>query len=196
MNYLVRKAVNVNGQDTMLTPLDIDYANRIISIVGPIDDEVAIEVNSTLRSMARDSEDDIWMYIMSPGGSVSAGLSIKDTTDAVKCDINTVACGMAASMAAFLVATAGTKGKRWAQPNAEILIHQPLGGASGQASDMKIHVEHILKTRAKLNKLLAECTGQLVEKIELDTERDYIMDAEDALAYGLIDKIGDPISEW
>lgn len=196
MNYLAKKAVNINGQDVMLSPLDIDHANRIINIVGPIDDDVAGVVNSTLRSMARESEEDVWMYIMSPGGSVSAGLSIKDTADAIKCDINTIACGMAASMGAFLVAVAGTKGKRWAQPNAEILIHQPLGGASGQASDMKIHVEHILKTRTKLNRILAECTGQPVEKIELDTERDYIMDAETALKYGLVDRIGDPISEY
>lgn len=196
MNYLAKRVVNVNGQDTMLTPLDIDYSNRIINIVGAIDDDIAAVVNSTLRSMARESEEDVWVYIMSPGGSVSAGLSIKDTADAVKCDINTIACGMAASMGAFLVATAGTKGKRWAQPNAEILIHQPHGGAGGQASDMKIHVEHILKTRAKLNEMLAESTGQPVARIEQDTERDYIMDANAALAYGLIDKIGDPISEW
>lgn len=196
MNYLAKKVVNYNGQDIMLTPLDIDYSNRIINIVGEIDDDVAAVVNSTLRSMARESEEDVWVYIMSPGGSISAGLSIMDTADAVKCDINTIACGMAASMGAFLVAAAGTKGKRWAQPNAEILIHQPLGGANGQATDMKIHVEHILKTRTKVNQILAECTGQSVEKIEMDTERDYIMDAEAALNYGLIDKIGDPISEW
>ena len=112
MNYLAKKVVNVNGQDTMLTPLDIDYSNRIINIVGAIDDDVAAVVNSTLRSMARESEEDVWVYIMSPGGSVSAGLSIKDTADAVKCDINTIACGMAESKGAILVAAAGTKGKR------------------------------------------------------------------------------------
>lgn len=196
MNYLAKKVVNINGQDMMLTPLDIDFANRVINIVGPIDDEVAAVVNSSIRGMTRDSDEEIVMYIMSPGGSVSAGFSIYDTIKAIKCDVSTVACGMAASMGAFLVAAAGTKGKRWAQPNAEILIHQPLGGASGQASDMKIHVEHILSTRTKLNELLAECTGKSVEKIAQDTERDYIMDAKSALEYGLIDKIGDPISEW
>ena len=196
MNYLAKKVININGQDMMLTPLDIDFANRVINIVGPIDDEVAAVVNSGIRGMARESDEEIVMYIMSPGGSVSAGLSIHDTIKSIKCDVSTVACGMAASMGAFLVAVAGTKGKRWAQPNAEILIHQPLGGASGQASDMKIHVEHILSTRTKLNKMLAECTGKSVEKIAQDTERDYIMDAKSALEYGLIDKIGDPISEW
>lgn len=195
MNYLPRKSVNINGQDFMLSPLDVDYANRIINIVGPIDDDTAAAVNSALRSLALESEEDIYLYIMSPGGSVSAGLSIKDTADAIKCGIVTVACGMAASMGAFLVAAAGTKGKRWAQPNAEILIHQPLGGASGQASDMKIHVEHILNTRKKLNKMLSVCTGQPEEQIELDTERDCIMTAEEALAYGIVDKIGDPVSE-
>lgn len=196
MNYIVKKATNINGHDMMLTPLDIDYANRIITLVGSIDDDAAVITNSVLRSMARDSEEDITMYIQSPGGSVSAGFSIYDTIKALKCEVSTVASGMAASMAAFLLAAAGTKGKRWAQPSAEILIHQPLGGASGQASDMKIHVEHILETRRKLNEILAEATGQPVERIEADTERDNIMDAETALAYGLVDKIGDPVSEW
>ncbi len=195
MNYIVKKSVSINGQDMLLTPMDIDYSNRVINIVGIIDDDMAAVVNSALRSMARESDDDIWVYVMSYGGSVSAGLSIKDTADAIRCDVNTIACGMAASMGAFIVSAAGTKGKRWAQPNAEFLIHQPIGGISGQASDMKIHVEHILNTRRKLNKILAHCTGQSIKKIESDTERDYIMGVKEALEYGLIDKIGDPISE-
>lgn len=196
MNYLVKKAVNLNGQDVMLAPLDIDFSHRVISLTGEINDEVATVVNSTLRCLARDSDEDITIYIQSPGGSVSAGFSIYDTIKALKCDICTVGCGMAASMGAFLLTAAGTKGKRWVQPNAEVLIHQPLGNASGQATDIRIHAEHILNIRARLNKILAECTGQPTEKIENDTERDNVMDAETALAYGLVDRIGDPISEW
>ncbi len=195
MNYLMKKAVNLNGQDMMLAPLDIDYAHRTISL-GAIDEDVATVVNSALRCLARDSDEDITIYIQSPGGSVSAGFSIYDTVKSLKCDVVTVACGMAASMGAFLLSAAGTKGKRWCQPNAEVLIHQPLGGTSGQATDIRIHAEHILNTRAKLNGILAECTGQSPEKIENDTERDNIMSADEALKYGLIDKIGDPISEW
>lgn len=196
MNFLVKKAVNLNGQDIMLSPLDIDFAHRTISLTGEINEEVATVMNSALRCLARDSEDDITIYIQSPGGSVSAGFSIYDTIKALECDVVTVACGMAASMGAFLLAAAGTKGKRWCQPNAEVLIHQPLGGASGQASDLKIHIEHILKTRHKLNELFAEVTGQPVSRIEADTERDNIMDAQTALAYGLIDRIGDPVSDF
>ena len=196
MNYLMKKAVNLNGQDMMLAPLDIEFAHRTISLTGEINEETATVMNSALRCLARDSEEDITIYIQSPGGSVSAGFSIYDTVKALKCDVATVACGMAASMGAFLLAAAGTKGKRWCQPNAEVLIHQPLGGASGQATDIRIHAEHILRTREKLNRIFAECTGQSVEKIELDTERDNIMGAKEALQYGLVDKISDPISEW
>lgn len=196
MNYLVKRTVNLNGQDTMLTSLDIDFSQRTISLTGEIDEEVATVMNSNLRDLARTSDDDITIYIQSPGGSVSAGLSIYDTIKALKCDVVTVACGMAASMGAFLLAAAGTKGKRWCQPNAEVLIHQPLGGASGQATDIRIHAEHILNTRKKLDRILADCTGQAIDKIECDTERDNIMSAEEALKYGLVDKVGDPISEW
>lgn len=196
MNYLMKKAVNLNGQDLMLAPLDIDYAHRTISLTGAIDEEVATVMNSALRCLARDSDADITIYIQSLGGSVSAGFSIYDTVKALKCDVVTVACGMAASMGAFLLAAAGTKGKRWCQPNAEVLIHQPLGGTTGQATDIRIHAEHILNTRTKLNRILAECTGQSPKKIERDTERDNIMSAEEALAYGLVDTIGDPVSEW
>ena len=196
MNYIIKKAINLNGQDMLLSPLDIDYAHRVISITGAIDEDTAGFVNSYMRDLARTSEEDITIYIQSPGGSVSAGMSIYDTAKAVKCDVVTVASGMAASMGAFLLAAAGTKGKRWCQPNAEVLIHQPLGGASGQATDIRIHAEHILKVREKLNNILAECTGQPKEKVDRDTERDNIMSAEEALDYGLVDKIGDPISEW
>lgn len=196
MNYLVKKHLNLNGQDVLLSPLDIDFAHRTISLTGEIDEDTATVVNAALRCLARDSEEDITLYIQSPGGSVAAGLSIYDTARALKCDLVTVACGMAASMGAFLLAAAGTKGKRWCQPSAEVLIHQPLGGARGQATDIRIHAEHILKTRAKLNEVLAQCTGQDARQIERDTERDNIMSAQEALEYGLVDRIGDPASEW
>lgn len=196
MIYLIKKAINLNGNDLVMDTLDISYAKREIYITGEITDEMATIVNSALRCLARDSDEDITLFIQSPGGSVSAGFSIYDTIKALKCDVVTVACGMAASMGAFLLAAAGTKGKRWCQPNAEVLIHQPLGGTSGQATDIRIHAEHILNTRAKLNRIFSECTGQSSEKIESDTERDNIMSAEEALKYGLVDKIGDPISEW
>lgn len=194
--YPLKNAINLNGTDLVLDTLDISYARREIYITGEITDEMATVVNSALRCLARDSDEDITLFIQSPGGSVSAGFSIYDTIKALKCDVVTVACGMAASMGAFLLAAAGTKGKRWCQPNAEVLIHQPLGGTSGQATDIRIHAEHILNTRAKLNKIFSECTGQSFEKIERDTERDNIMSAEEALNYGLVDKVGDPITEW
>lgn len=196
MNYLMKKAINLNGNDMVMDTLDISYANREIYITGEITDELATVVNSALRCLARESDEDITLFIQSPGGSVSAGFSIYDTVKAIKCDIITVACGMAASMGAFLLTAAGTKGKRWCHPNAEVMIHQPLGGTSGQATDIRIHAEHILNTRAKLNRIFSECTGQSSEKIESDTERDNIMSAEEALKYGLVDKIGDPISDW
>ncbi len=193
MNYNFKKAVTVNGQDTMMSPVDIDYANRTITL-GEITDETAPEVNAALRCLGRSSSDRITIYIHSYGGSVSAGLSIYDTIKALKCDVVTVASGMAASMGAFLLA-AGTKGMRYCQPNAEVLIHQPLGGTRGQATDIRIHAEHILKVREKLNTILSECTGHPIDKVEKDTERDNIMNAEEAVKYGLVDKIGDPISE-
>ena len=163
------------------------------------------EVNSTSAGLVvaqllylegQDSEKDIKLYINSPGGSVSDGLAIFDTMNYIKCDVSTICMGLAASMGAFLLA-AGAKGKRYALPNSEIMIHQPSGGAKGQATDINIHAQHILKTKAKLNKILAERTGQTVETIANDTERDNFMNAEEALKYGLIDKImfnrtGDP----
>ena len=195
MNYIIKKAVNLNGQDMMLAPLDIDFARRTISLTGEINEDIATLMNSSLRCLARESDEDIIIYIQSLGGSVSAGFSIYDTVKALKCDVITVASGMAASMGAFLLAAAGSKGKRWCQPNAEVLIHQPLGGTSGQATDIRIHAEHILNIRTKLNRILAECTGQSIDKIASDTERDNIMSAEEARKYGLVDRVGDPISE-
>ena len=137
---------------------------------------------------ADDPDKDIFLYINSPGGSVTAGLAIFDTMNYIKPDVSTVCLGMAASMGAFLLA-AGAKGKRFALPNSEIMIHQPMGGASGQATDIAIHAEHILRTRETLNKILAERTGQDLEKIKQDTERDNFMTAEQAKAYGLVDEV-------
>ena len=157
------------------------------------------EVNSTNASLivaqflyleGQDASKDINFYINSPGGSVTDGFAIYDTMKYIKCDVRTISMGLSASMGAFLLA-AGTPGKRVALPNSEILIHQPLGGVKGQASDIKIHADWIVKTREKLNQLLAEFTGQPVEKVSRDTERDNIMDAKTALEYGLVDKIID-----
>lgn len=163
--------------------------DRIIFIGSPIDDHLA---NSVIAQMlfltAEDSEKDIHMYINSPGGSVTAGMAIFDTIQYIKPDVSTICVGLAASMGAILLA-AGTKGKRFALPNSEVMIHQPLGGARGQASDIKIHADWILKTKEQLNKILAERTGQPLEKVARDTDRDYFMSADEAKDYGLIDKV-------
>lgn len=169
--------------------------DRIIMLSGQIDDNVANSVIAQLLFLdAQDSEKDIFVYVNSPGGSVTAGLAIYDTMNFIKADVQTIAMGMAASMGSFLL-TAGTKGKRFALPNAEIMIHQPLGGAQGQATEIEIAACHILKTRERLNKILAERTGQPIEVIERDTDRDNFMSAEDAKAYGLIDEIMENNSE-
>lgn len=163
--------------------------DRIIMIGSPIDDNVANSVVSQLLFLqAQDAEKDIYLYINSPGGSVTAGMAIYDTIQHIKPDVQTIALGLAASMGSFLLA-AGAKGKRYALPNAEIMIHQPLGGASGQATEIEIAAKHILKTREKLNKILAERTGQKLSKIEKDTDRDFFMSAEEAKKYGLIDNV-------
>ncbi len=163
--------------------------DRIIFLSGEIDDATANTVVAQLIYLeAKDPSKDISLYINSPGGSVSAGLAIYDTMNYVKCDVSTICIGMAASMGAFLLSS-GAKGKRYALPNSEIMIHQPLGGAQGQASDIKIAAEHILKTKAKLNKILAENSGKPVETIEKDTDRDNFLSAQEALDYGLIDKV-------
>ena len=163
--------------------------DRIIFLGSEItDDEANLVIAQMLFLEADDPDKDIYLYINSPGGSVSAGLAIYDTMQYIKCEVNTICMGMAASMGAFLLA-AGAKGKRKALPNSEIMIHQPSGGASGQASDVKIHAEHIIRTRQKLNEILAERTGKSVEQVSVDTERDNYLSAEAALEYGLIDEI-------
>ena len=163
--------------------------DRIIFIGDEITDATASLVVAQLLFLeSEDPDKDIHIYINSPGGSVTAGMAIYDTMRYIKPDVSTICVGLAASMGAFLLA-AGTKGKRYALPNAEIMIHQPLGGAKGQASDVKIHAEFLLKTRDKLNKILSENTGKPLEQIEKDTDRDYIMTPEEALEYGMIDKV-------
>ncbi|AMB98797.1 ATP-dependent Clp protease proteolytic subunit [Aerococcus urinaehominis] len=163
--------------------------DRIIMLSSQINDDVANSVIAQLLFLdAQDPEKDIYLYINSPGGSVTAGMAIYDTMNFVKADVVTIVMGMAASMGSFL-STAGTKGKRYALPNAEIMIHQPLGGAQGQATEIEIAARHILKTKAKLNQILSERTGQPIEVIERDTDRDNYMSAEEAKEYGLIDHI-------
>ncbi len=163
--------------------------DRIIFLGEEVTDASAsIIVAQLLHLEAEDPDKDIQLYINSPGGSVSAGLAIYDTMQYIKCDVSTTCIGMAASMGAFLLA-GGAKGKRFALPNAEIMIHQPLGGAQGQATEIQIAAEHILKTRRKLNEILAERTGKSYEEICKDTERDNFMSAEEAAEYGLIDKV-------
>ena len=166
--------------------------DRRIVLGGEVtDDEANLIVAQMLFLEADDPDKDISLYINSPGGSITAGMAIYDTMQYIRCDVSTICIGMAASMGAFLLA-AGAKGKRRALPNGEILIHQPLGGARGQATEVAIHAEQLIKTREKMNKILAERTGQTVEQIALDTERDHYMTAEEALKYGLIDEIIPP----
>ena len=163
--------------------------DRIIMLSGQVTDDLANSIIAQLLFLdAQDSEKDIYIYINSPGGSVTAGMAIYDTMNFVKADVVTIVMGMAASMGSFLL-TAGTKGKRFALPNAEIMIHQPLGGAQGQATEIEIAARHILKTKAHLNEILSERTGQPLEVIEKDTDRDNYMTAQEAKDYGLIDEI-------
>ncbi len=165
--------------------------DRIIFLSDEVNDATAsLVVAQLLYLEAQDNTKDISLYINSPGGSVSAGFAIFDTMNFIKCDVSTICVGMAASMGAFLLA-AGAKGKRFALPNSEIMIHQPLGGMQGQASDMKIHADHIIKTRERLNAILAERTGKTVEELARDTERDNFLSAAEAAEYGLIDKVID-----
>ena len=163
--------------------------DRIIVLSDEVNDATASLVVAQLLFLeSQDAEKEISFYINSPGGSVTAGMAIYDTMQYIKCDVSTICMGMAASMGAFLLSS-GTKGKRFALPNSEIMIHQPSGGAKGQATDIKIVADHILRTKAKLNKILAENTGKDIEVIAQDTERDNFMSAEEALEYGLVDKI-------
>ncbi len=163
--------------------------DRIIFLGEEIDDHVASVVVAQLLFLeAEDPEKDICIYINSPGGSVTAGMAIYDTMQYIKPDVSTICVGLAASMGAFLLSS-GTKAKRMALPNAEIMIHQPLGGVKGQAEDIKIHADWILKTREKLNRIMAENSGQPLEKVQVDTDRDNFMSADEAASYGLIDKV-------
>jgi ATP-dependent Clp protease protease subunit len=163
--------------------------DRIIVLSDEVNDATAsLIVAQMLFLEAEDPDKDIQFYINSPGGSITAGMAIYDTMNYVKCDVSTICIGMAASMGAFLLA-AGAKGKRFALPNSEIMIHQPLGGFKGQATDIKIHAEWILKIKDRLNKILSEKTGQPLSKIEVDVERDYFMSAHEAKDYGLVDQV-------
>ena len=189
---------------SMLVPMVVEQTNRgersydiysrlledrIVFLTGEIDDITAdLIIAQLLHLEGKDPDKDISLYINSPGGSVTAGMGIYDTMNYIKCDVSTICVGMAASMGAFLLSS-GAKGKRFALPNSEIMIHQPLGGAQGQASDIAIQAEHILKTKKKMNRILSENSGQPLEKIERDVDRDYYMTAEEAHKYGLIDKI-------
>ncbi|MBQ8880361.1 MAG: ATP-dependent Clp endopeptidase proteolytic subunit ClpP [Clostridia bacterium] len=163
--------------------------DRIIFLSDEVNDVTAsLVVAQLLYLEAQDPDKDIYLYINSPGGSITAGMAIYDTMNYIKCDVSTICIGMAASMGAFLLSS-GAKGKRYALPNAEVMIHQPLGGMQGQASDIKIHADRIIAIRAKLNKILSEQTGKPLKTIEKDTERDNFMTAEEACAYGLVDKV-------
>ena len=162
--------------------------NRIILITGEIDDNVSSCVVAELLYLDSINHDDISIYINSPGGSITAGMAIYDTMNFVKSDVSTICIGIAASMGAFLLSS-GRKGKRYILPNGEVMIHQPLGGASGQATEIKIHAEHILKIRDKLNEILSKNTNKDLDIIKNDTERDNFMDANEALEYGIVDKI-------
>ena len=163
--------------------------DRIIFLSGEINDAMANTIVAQLIYLeAKDMNKDISLYINSPGGSVTAGLAIYDTMQYIRCDVCTICIGLAASMGAFILSS-GAKGKRFALPNSEIMIHQPLGGAQGQASDIKIQAEHILKTKEKMTRILAENTGRSFEEIERDTDRDNYLSAEEARVYGLIDKV-------
>ena len=163
--------------------------DRIVVLSDEVNDATASLVVAQLLFLeSQDAEKDISFYINSPGGSVSAGLAIYDTMQYIKCDVSTICMGMAASMGAFLLSS-GAKGKRFALPNSEIMIHQPMGGAQGQATEIEIVAKHILRTKEKLNRILAENTGKPIEQIAIDTDRDNFMSAEEALEYGLVDKI-------
>lgn len=184
--YVIEQTGGVERQYDIYSRL---LKDRIIFIGEEIDDRLASVVVAQLLFLeAEDPDKDINIYINSPGGSVTAGMAIYDTMRYIKPDISTICVGMAASMGAFLLA-AGTEGKRYCLPNAEIMIHQPLGGVKGQAEDIRIHAEWILKTREKLNRILSENTGQPLKKVAADTDRDNFMSAEEAAEYGIIDKV-------
>ena len=187
-DYMPMAAREYSAQRQM-TVGDLLLDNRIIFLDGPIHDGSAnLIVMKMLFLQSENRHQDIHLYINSPGGSVSAGMAIYDTMNFIKPDVSTLCTGMAASMGAFLL-SAGTKGKRFSLPNSKVMIHQPLGGTRGQATEIEIHAREILKTREQLNRILAENTGQPLEKIQLDTERDYYLSADEAKEYGLIDQV-------
>ena len=189
MNLIPTVSHYINDKERVMDIYSLLLEERIIILNGEIDDNVAMNVVAQLLYLYnKNSSKDISLYINSPGGSITAGMAIYDTMNFIKCDVATVCIGMAASMGAFLLA-GGTKGKRYALPNAEIMIHQPLGGAQGQATEIEIAAKHILRTKEKLNRILAQNTGRNIEEIAADTERDNWKTAEEAKEYGLIDAI-------
>ena len=190
MSYLVPTVIEkTSGGERAYDIYSRLLKDRIIMLSGPIDDHTAnVVVAQLLFLAAEDPDKDIHLYINSPGGSISAGMAMFDTMNYIKPDVSTIGIGIAASMGAFLLA-AGEPGKRFVLPNSEVMIHQPLGGAKGQATDIAIVAEHILKTRDKMNRILAEKTGQTIKKIKQDTERDNFLSADEAVSYGLVDKI-------
>lgn len=190
MSYLVPYVIEQTGQGERSYDIYSRLLkDRIIFLGGEVTDDSANAIIAQLLFLeADDPKKDIFMYINSPGGSVTAGMAIFDTMQYVKPDVCTFCVGMAASMGAFLLA-AGEKGKRYALPNSEIMIHQPLGGAQGQATDIAIHAKRTIEIKEKMNRILSERTGQSLEKVSVDTERDYFMEAKDAMEYGLIDKV-------
>lgn len=177
-----------HGKQYMDIPSILFSQNRMVFITEPITDTLAADISQQLMYLAFISNEDITMIINSPGGSVTAGLAILDTMNGIPCDVSTVCLGSAASMGAFLLA-AGAKGKRYATPNSEIMIHQVMGGASGQAVDVQIAAHRISRMKDNLNRLLSDYTGQPLERIQIDTDRDYFMTAKEAVSYGMIDKI-------
>ena len=189
MNYVPYVIDNTNGHEYHSDLFSRLLSSRIIILSGEVDDDMAsLAVAQLLYLESLDPNKDIQIYINSPGGSVTAGMAIYDTMQHVKCDVSTICVGLAASMGAFLLA-GGTSGKRFSLPNAEIMIHQPSGGAKGQATDIQIAAQNIQRTKNKLNELLAANTGRTLEKVTYDTDRDNFMSAEEALEYGLIDQI-------
>ena len=189
MNYLPYVIDNTNGHEYHSDLFSRLLSSRIIILSGEVDDDMAsLAVAQLLYLESLDPNKDIQIYINSPGGSVTAGMAIYDTMQHVKCDVSTICVGLAASMGAFLLA-GGTSGKRFSLPNAEIMIHQPSGGAKGQATDIQIAAQNIQRTKNKLNELLAANTGRTLEEVTYDTDRDNFMSAEEALEYGLIDQI-------
>ena len=184
----VAEKIDKHGRQFMDIESILFMQNRIVFITDVIDDALASNIIKQLIYLASVSNEDITVVINSPGGSVTAGMAIYDTMSGIPCDVSTVCLGMAASMGAFLLA-AGTKGKRYATPNSEVMIHQPLGGAQGQASDIAIVADQIMKTKNKLNRILASNTGQSLEKIQADTDRDFYMSAEEAKSYGIVDGV-------